>query len=194
MLMHRRCRRLSPPAVGREDVDMQTLSMILMLLVATEGDFEKRTLDLIIGEETTRVEIELFVGDWNEALRSALSTADRLVVRSGGMVRLAPGQFKEYLVLRGERDVAGFVAGLEVTAGLTSTSCSGSLGFDFFAGDQLLATLSLHGGGDLRWSDGPWTGDAPLTAAGARFLCAFLLSHGVPAEEVPCEKDRRPDC
>lgn len=79
-------------------------------------------------------------------------------------------------------------------AGLTPRAfgcgCFGYPTFEFYEGEALLASLSLHHAKSVRWRKGCWPGDGMLVAEGASFLVNWLADKGVkvPLQQVQADK------
>jgi hypothetical protein len=116
---------------------------------------------------------------WADVLREAVVAADRLCVRGGAVAR-APVLFEE----KDTAAIAEFVRGLEIDeaqSGIQSLF-RGEPRLEFYQGDSLLASLTVHHGCGLRWPN-QWPGDAALTEASAERLCHWLAERGVKAPQ-----------
>jgi hypothetical protein len=62
--------------------------------------------------------------------------------------------------------------------------CCGTPSFEFFKGEELVATLGFHHGQSMRWP-GVWPADGALTSTSADYLVTWLAEHGIrePLEE-----------
>ncbi len=65
--------------------------------------------------------------------------------------------------------------------------CYGDVVFRIQRQNRTLAEVSYHHHGHLRWRDGRWLGDAPLTAASKAALAKWLRQHGCPSVDEMSE-------
>lgn len=60
---------------------------------------------------------------------------------------------------------------------MASCACSGDYTFEWFRGNELLAQVTLHVGGNemhMRWGN-RWAGDTWLTSDSERWLCRYMM-------------------
>ncbi len=63
-----------------------------------------------------------------------------------------------------------------------SCKCCGGRTLEFYAGDQLLAALSLHYNQSLRWPE-EWSGDGQLTAQSRNERNRWLAARSIHPDE-----------
>ena len=102
------------------------------------------------------------------ALRLALAHADRLTIAASGTEGAAP----TVVDLHTADAVADFLGNVEFdeSYGPVRCDCPKDAVFSFYTGDKLIVSLSLHRLQYLRWTGGPCSGDAVLTADAAQWL------------------------
>ena len=120
---------------------------------------------------------------WVPSLIAELSSADRIVVRSGGP--FDEGRLER--VIFESKEVRGFLRGIEIVEEASGGHCfcPGSPTVSFYSGDQHLMALGVHHGVSLRCSE-LWPGDARLTERSAKELSRWLARRGAtkPLEEL----------
>lgn len=102
-------------------------------------------------------------------LRQALAHADRMTI-SAAVTDSALGAPQN---LAGSANIMDFLDNLEIdeACGPVQSDCPSDASFQFYAGDKLLATLSLHRLDHVRWENGPWgASDAVITVNSAQWL------------------------
>ncbi len=133
------------------------------------------------------------VTGWTDGVRGALASSTRVRVRSGGTCHRSEKEERTLFEIRDGAEVAALRESIEVDEDRSGVECMccGEPTFEFFHGDEMIATIGFHHGQLLRW-DG-WPGDAVLTPASARALAATLKAHGVsgPATDVEEADSRR---
>ena len=120
------------------------------------------------------------------ALRNACASGDRIVVDINPFpmdMRTAShlsssGTYE----IRGQEAVAAFLDVIEFRSDENRHGCKcvGDLLITINGGATELAAISIHHDKYLRWRDGPWSGDQPLTASSFNALSAFLTAHKCP--------------
>lgn len=102
-------------------------------------------------------------------LRQALAHADRMTIQAS-----VPGETTPAVrELAGPAAVIDFLDNMEIDEAYGPVHCDCPVDgvFSFYAGEKLLATLSLRRLGYLRWADGPWGGsDVVVTANSMQWL------------------------
>jgi hypothetical protein len=79
----------------------------------------------------------------------------------------------------------------EIACGLFQCMCGGGPTLKFYRGDSLLASINNQHGANLRWEEGPWIGDMPMTPECQRFFLDWLEARGCPEpkrEQAKLEK------
>jgi hypothetical protein len=116
----------------------------------------------------------------NEALAEVLRTTDRVRARSGGVCHRNEADEKTIHETRDAEVIAEVAAHFQVadTSSGGHCMCCGDPTFEFYRGDELVATLGFHHGRSVRWADGVWPGDGMLLQSSAQFLIDWLLKHG----------------
>lgn len=102
-------------------------------------------------------------------LRQALAHADRMTISAA----ITDGALAAPQNLAGSANVIDFLDNLEIDEayGPVHCDCPSDASFQFYAGDKLLATLSLHRLDHVRWENGPWgASDAVITVNSAQWL------------------------
>jgi lipoprotein NlpI len=110
-------------------------------------------------------------------LRQALAHADRLTVSAA----VTDGAFAAPQNLGGSANVMDFLDNLEIDEayGPVHSDCPSDALFQFYAGDKLLATLSLHRLDHVRWENGPWgASDAVISVNSAQWLQQWAKQEG----------------
>lgn len=119
-------------------------------------------------------------------LRAACAGGNRVVIDTNPWPEQfrKPGRFPDMPVfeLTGEDKVAGLLEAIDLRGSVPFLECRcfGDLLISVYKRDTLLARLSAKHAGSLRWRDGRWAGEQPLTARGRARLDAYLTSHGCP--------------
>lgn len=123
-------------------------------------------------------------GSWTADLRTAAGHADRVRIRTGGICHRREAEEQTLFESTNPTEVSALVAMIDVTRPLLPMSCKccGGPTFEFYAGDQLLAALSLHHNLSLRWPD-KWPGDGYLTAESRDHLNRWLGAHSIHPDE-----------
>ena len=118
---------------------------------------------------------------WKERLAERVRDADRLVVwdyhRDHDTEKAhAVSQFET----TDRAEIEDFIACIEIDEAASGRHCmcGGSPHFDIYSGEDLLASLSLHHGVRLRWSE-DWPGDAELTRLSSFKVCAWFKDRGI---------------
>ena len=118
--------------------------------------------------------------EWKRLLVAAVQGADRVAVDP---VTFPGVPSMNAFELTGGDKVQGFLAQIQIEdcddPGMCA--CDGDVVFRFHKGKRELAAVSHHHGSSLRWRDGRWPGDAPLTAESQAALPAWLAKEGYPA-------------
>lgn len=129
-----------------------------------------------------------------DEFRRALAGVTRLRVRTGGSSIPQPSGETTLLEVGDTNLIHQFVDTMQLRETdhyAFSCACGGNPTFEFYAGDALVATVSLHHGVSLRWADGPWPTDVNLTRQGSLSLVAWLKAHG--CRDVAIEESSEPD-
>lgn len=121
--------------------------------------------------------------EWKEGLCNAVAEATRLRVRSGGGCHRETDEETTLAEVAESQEIERFLAMIEIDEDESGGGClcCGDPTFEFYAGDRLLAMLSYHHGHSLRWANGPWTGDAELTASSRDAVLSWLAGYGIKA-------------
>jgi hypothetical protein len=131
---------------------------------------------------------------WEGALRDELKGATRLRVRSGGTCHRNIAREKTLFEVKDARLVAQLVANIKLDEKQSRhhCMCCGDPSFEFYRGDDLVATLGFHHGIGMRWP-GAWPADAALTDDSADYLCRLMDKHGIrePLAELTRGKKQR---
>ena len=127
-------------------------------------------------------------------LRQALAHADRLTIQTSAAQGAAP-VVRE---LVNASNIIDFLDNMEFDEayGPVRCDCPSDGVFTFYAGEKLLATLSLHRLGYLRWSDGPWGGsDAVISPNSSQWLQDWAKEAGcdvtVPLQAMAAREAQR---
>jgi len=123
---------------------------------------------------------------WDESFRQAAAATTRIRARSGGTCHRLLDLEKTLFEVTQPEKIREVLRRLEIdeTQSGFHCMCCGEPSFEFYRGEELIATLGFHHGRSLRWPDG-WPGDGMLTGESADFFVQWLADHGVrgPLEE-----------
>ncbi len=125
-------------------------------------------------------------------LRRACEGGDRMVIDTNARPEKfrRPGEHGDMPTyeLQGEETVDALLDTLGFRPMMPGWSCRcfGELLITIYRGDVALASISVHHSDHLRWRDGEWSGDAPLTRSSLERLSLFLKSNGCP---TPAEQE-----
>ena len=130
------------------------------------------------------------VHGWDEALRDEVKEADRLRVRSGGTCHRKPEKETTLFEEKEAAAVRALLASIAVDEPESGfhCMCCGEPSIEVYRGDALLATLAVHHGRSIRWSE--WPGDALLTVDGSVAVNSWLAKHGVTGPSDEFEKSQ----
>jgi hypothetical protein len=110
-----------------------------------------------------------------------IATADRIVIRDGGMDCCESVEDKKRFVeLTDPKQIAAFNQHLvfEYDKGMMC-ACCGYPGIDWYRGNKRLALTAVHHGYTLAWRGFP-CGDMGFTKESSKWLASWLLDHKVP--------------
>lgn len=119
-------------------------------------------------------------------LRAACISGDRIVVdtnpfpsemRAAGHMPITPA----YDISGGSK-VAALLDAIELNASILPASCKcfGDMKVTIYRGNTELAHLSIQHENALRWWNGRWSGDQPLSQSSRNALSTFLVANGCP--------------
>ncbi|HEX6812335.1 MAG TPA: hypothetical protein VF384_11975 [Planctomycetota bacterium] len=115
----------------------------------------------------------------DEQLQTLLATADRLVLRTGGTCHRDEARDKVLFETAAAEEIAKVLPLLRVLEdrGSFHCMCCGTPTLMFFAAGKEIASIGVHHGASIRWSNG-WNSDAVLTREAAEGLVQWLADHG----------------
>ncbi len=129
---------------------------------------------------------------WQAAMDAAFIGITRIRVRSGGACHRDLKAEKTHLEVKDAAEIAKIIAMFSVSDEHSGGSCMccGEPTMEFFAGEKLAISLSMHHGVRLRW-DG-WPGDAALLPKSGEAISEWLAKNGVkgPADELAESRER----
>lgn len=133
------------------------------------------------------------VDDWTATLHDALQGTTRLRVRSGGTCCRNTDVEKTLLDVQDRETIAELIHGIQINSGASGfyCMCCGDPTLEFYRGDTLVASVSIHHGRSLRWRNGDWNGDGLLTEESAEFLVDWLAGHGISDPKKEREENIR---
>jgi len=113
-----------------------------------------------------------------QQLQQLLATADRLVLRSGGTCHRNEAREKVLFETAAADELAKVLPLLRVAedGGSFHCMCCGNPTLVFFAAGKEIASIGVHHGLSIRWSQGPWNGDAMLLNGDD--LAQWVAAHG----------------
>lgn len=113
-----------------------------------------------------------------EMLRKSLTGVDRLEVFPHRLDVAGPKE----AILRStdSAEIGRLIDGIAIREDFKESNhfCGGGPAFHFMRGQDVAVKLTLDHGRILRWLEGEWDGDTPLTDASARYLCDWLAARG----------------
>ena len=117
---------------------------------------------------------------WGASLQTALKSATRLRIRSGGTCHRNEATEKTLFETNAADQIQQLLAGIQLNEARSGfhCMCCGDPSLEFYEGDRLIVTLGFHHGEGFRWTGG-WPGDAALTPQSADFLVEWLANHDV---------------
>ena len=145
-----------------------------------------------------------------DPLRTELTKATRLRVRSDGTCHVDLSQCQTLYETQDSAELDSFLAALEFQlntfkgiseepaprytalrrsdySSLFGCMCCGGPSIEIYEGKRLLATFGNQHGERLRWADGPWVGDKSLTDSARENYLAWLEQRGI---ESPLQEFR----
>jgi hypothetical protein len=130
---------------------------------------------------------------WNVSLQESLAGVTRLRVRSGGTCDGEAAEAATLLTMTNAEHVTAIARGLRinVTNIAFHCMCCGGPTLEFYRNKEMAASLSLHHGRSLRWSDGKWDGDGLMEEESASALLRQLADCGLVAPLKEYEEDAR---
>lgn len=130
---------------------------------------------------------------WQAAMEAALKGITRIRVRSGGACHRDLKAEKTHLEVKDAAEITKIIAMFAVNDERSGghCMCCGEPTIEFYAGEKLAVSLSMHHGVGLRWNDG-WPGDGKLERHSGEAISAWLAKSGVsgPADELAENRER----
>lgn len=131
---------------------------------------------------------------WMESLQTALASATRLRVHSGGTCHRNVAKERTLFETNDAAEIRQLMAGIQLIEERSGfhCMCCGDPSLEFYDQDGLIVTLGFHHGLGLRWPEG-WPGDAALAPQSADFLIHWLADRNVtgPLKERQAEEERQ---
>lgn len=129
---------------------------------------------------------------WLDSLLQTVENVDRLRVRTGGTCHRDPSVEKVLFEITDRAEIQRIVNSWTINdrdSGF-SCMCCGEPSFEFYRGNELVASLGFHHGRSLRWPGG-WPGDALLTEVASDAICETLAAHGVTGPKTEHEQEKK---
>lgn len=160
-----------------------------------------KTVDLLLSTATPGM-IDAFakanpqarmVRSMNAELSAQLAKADSVKARTGGVCHRRPEQEKTIAETRDRREIAELIRHFEVVDSESRghCMCCGNPTFEFYQGNETVATIAFHHGHSIRWPGGIWPGDGMLTSLSAEYLIEWLDKNGCPGPKNDMLERRR---
>jgi hypothetical protein len=167
--------------------------MKVVALPATAGP-ELRRIDLF-GAPVPDIELVRFRSQhpavvlrvqWRDAFED-LASCDRILLRTGGTCHRDRSQEQVLWSSDDRQQVQSFLATLDFDDRNSGhhCMCCGSATVELYRAGGVVASFGMHHGLSVRWSGGPWPGDAALSSASRDLVADWLKERGdkgTPAE------------
>lgn len=129
---------------------------------------------------------------WLDSLQEELRDVDRFRVRTGGTCHHDSSTEKTLFEITDKAEIKRIVNSWTINDRDSGfhCMCCGEPSFEFYHGNQLVATLGFHHGRSLRWPGG-WPGDALLTEVASDEICEMLAKHGLTGPKTEHEKEKK---
>lgn len=129
------------------------------------------------------IAVLLLLPTWRvHSLRRSCAGGDRIVVDANPWPINMRGKHQPTMPtyeIAGKDKGAGLLDAIEFERGSSQEcKCMGDMMITIHRGDAQLAELSIQHEKKLRWRDGDWSGDQPLTEAGRKAVTDFLVANG----------------